>query len=336
MHLKFSSLTTGVLLAVSSLSFAGSMGGIIVEESPGKVSVPCHRSSWQLGVYGMYLQPSYSGQLPYLGSDSTTSSGGTTANTQNVLVKERWHWAWMIEGGYHFNCGSDITLSWLNHSNTINQSYFTSNLTVNQATSLYTNIPYSNTASTKLTFDRFDIEMGQHVDYGENKVIRFHGGIEFAKFDFTSTASGVRVSNSNYTNAQQKTAKFHGFGPRVGMDLSYYMIDGLAIYSKGAIAALVGKAKSQNIQGFVDPTVPSLTITYEDNQSKQIVPVIALNLGLKYTYSVYQNVYSLDLGYMWSDYIAIARNLNATTGRPTDSNFYLQGPYLGVRWLGQA
>lgn len=336
MHLNISSLPTGLLLAVSSLSFAGSMAGIIVEKSPEKVTLPCQRSSFQLGLYGMYLQPSYSGQLPYIDTNSTVSNSGSTASTQNINVNEKWDWAAMIEGGFHFNCGNDITVSWLHYKNDKTQSYRSSSLDIDPITFLYINFPFNGTATTSLTFNRIDIEIGQQVDFGEMMDIRFHGGFEYADFDFTMTANETGITDTRFTNYKQKTAKFNGFGPKIGMDLTYNVLDGLSVYGKSSVAALVWTTKSQNQQGFVDPTIPDLTTTFNGKQDNQIVPVIALNVGFQYTWVIFQNVYSLDAGYMWSDYMAIARNLDAETGRPTDANFYLQGPYIGIRWIGQA
>lgn len=340
MHLKISSFTTGVFLAFSSLTFAG---GMITEESPGNVTVPCQRSAFQLGIYGMYLLPSYSDQLSYLDSNTVLSNGATTATSQNVHVNEHWDWAGMVEGGYHFNCGNDVTVSWLYTQNSDNQTYNSSGLSFQNAPLIFLNFSYQNRENSKLTFYRLDAEMGQHVDFGEVKDIRFHGGFEYAHFEFTSRANGTGVSNSAITLAKSKSSKFNGIGPRIGMDLSYYVLDGLSIYGKSSIAALVGTTESQNMFAYVNPNTNNQTATFKDKRDNQIVPVIALKLGLKYTVSVYQNVYSLDAGYMWSDYIAIAHNLNPTipssqtsVGRPSDANFYLQGPYVGIRWLGQA
>ncbi len=336
MHLNISWLTTGFLLAVSSLSFSGGMGGVIVEESPAKVTIPCQRSSFHLGLYGMYLQPNYSGQLSYLGSNATVSTSGTIATTQNIHVDEKWDWAGMIEAGYNFNCGNDITISWLYHDNNQTHSYRSSDLFQDLDAGVFSNVPFNNTAATNLTFHRLDVEMGQHVDFGEIKDIRFHGGFEYASFDFTITANGTDVTGIGFANSSQKTAKFDGFGPRVGMDLSYYVLDGLSIYGKGSVAALVGTIKSQNRREDIDPLIGDFTITFNESRDNQIVPVIALKFGLNYSCAIYQNIFSLDAGYMWSDYMAIARNLDANTGRPSDANFYLQGPYLGIKWTGQA
>lgn len=334
MNSKMSSLSIGLCLTISSATFAG---GMVADETTGNVTVPCQRSAFQLGLYGMYFIPGYSDQLSYIFSNSTVSNNSTRSNNINIHVNEHWNWSGMIEGGYHFNCGNDIMVSWFHAQNSDNQNFISSNLSLSPL-NIFDNFQYRNSSSSKLTFNRFDAEMGQQVYFGEVKDIRFHGGFEYVQLEFASNTNGTGVINASFTQTLNKAVKFNGFGPRIGMDLAYYMLNGLSVYGKGSIAALVGKSYSTNVSGYTTPSVfaPGLTTVWNDKRDNQIVPVLSLKTGFKYTKIVYQNVYSLDVGYLWSDYIAIAQNLNPNTGRPSDANFYLQGPYVGIRWLGQA
>jgi hypothetical protein len=279
-----------VLALGSSAVFAGTMGPVC---TPGSVTVPCERTAWDFGVQALYLQ------------DSVSNEGGFSDSSNNG-----WGWGFKLEGSYHFSTGNDINVNWY-HLNK-NHNEFISSITVDGITATDVSL------HQKPEWDAVNFEFGQMVNFGEHKIIRFHGGAQYAHAERKVGAFGFVDGISTFGFAE---AKYNGFGPRTGLDMSYHFGNGLAIYANSAAALLVGDT-SISLLGIAPSSVTAITA----KRNNTIVPEVEAKLGATYTYSMAQGDLSLDAGYMVVNYF--------TAPTVSTRNFGVSGPYVGAKWVG--
>ncbi len=324
--LKLKKTAIAVLALGGSAVFAGTMGPVC---APGNVTVPCEHTAWDFGAQALYLQPSLAG-LGYVGSTQT----GTVSSYNDHGF--RWGWGFMIEGSYHFNTGNDLNLNWYhwNRSTTITPGAgFTTNTVVS---SYFPDVALQ----SKPKWDAVNLEFGQHVDFGDARFVRFHGGAQYARINmhralaaggYTPITAGVPGVATATPVAVEHNLTYNGFGPRVGADLVYGFGNGLGIYAKAASALLVG---SQGFNGAVSTIeIDSLRHSYFSGSRTQIVPEVESKLGAQYTYSMAQGDLSLDAGWMWLNYFNAAHE-GKGFGTEAQADFGLQGPFIGLKWVG--
>ena len=314
--------TAAAVLALSSSAvFAGSMGPVC---SAVNVTVPCESTAWDVGARALYLQPVYSGG----GYDYA----GINSSDRYVDFNKNWGWGFMIEGSYHFETGSDANLNWYHFGKSSNRSFSS---TGRDITRDFTG-DFSGTSYTDPKWDAVNLEFGQHVDFGEKKAIRFHGGVQYARIANTTRVSGAGTLNQaafsgSVAGSIERKPTYNGFGPRVGADMDYAWGNGLGVYANGGAALLAGSAK-------VSTTTAGTTFnTFTTSASKTaIAPELEAKLGLKYDYAVAQGDLTLDVGWMWVNYWNVTQSI--TNAVPTvnsqTGDFGVQGLYFGLKWLG--
>ncbi|WP_133128138.1 Lpg1974 family pore-forming outer membrane protein [Legionella nagasakiensis] len=327
--LNLKKTAVAVLAFGSSAVFAGTMGPVC---TPGSVTVPCENTAWDIGVQALYLQPIYTGPLAWTGSVSNAVGN----QSRHVDRDPEWSWGFKLEGSYHFNTGNDLNLNWYHLASKTRTRTFNAGFDIPDVvdvTDTYTN-------SFRPRWDAVNLELGQHVDFGQVKNIRFHGGVQFVriKTELTHNASGTvdvpGVTDGSVpasANASDEV-KFNGFGPRVGADLSYDVGNGLAIYANGATALLTGTSKFNRSGTATLGGVGTLPWSSSGSRTA-IVPELEAKLGAKYTYAMAQGDLSLDVGYMWVNYFH-AQQYTHFGLSDEDSDFGLQGPYIGLKWVG--
>jgi hypothetical protein len=328
-----------VLALSSGAVFAGTMGPVC---SAVNVTVPCESTAWDLGGKALYFQPSISGANA--GSSKTLTSGA--GQSVDVGRNPKWGWGFMIEGSYHFNTGNDLNLNWY-HVGTSRSGGFNGSTTItsNQSSllepasanieSLTINRVY-NTVDPK--WDMVNLEFGQHVDFGESKSIRFHGGFEFARLTANNSiamnGSAVTVlprTTPSFSTRLGTNPSYNGFGPRFGADMSYDWGNGLGIYANGATALLAGTSKYSTTATNVE-LGRSVTTS---GSSTVVVPELEGKLGATYSYATAQGDLTFDAGWMWINYFNAVRSQSASVfSNTSDGNFGMQGVYFGLKWLG--
>lgn len=322
--LNLKKTAVAVLALGSSAVFAGTMGPVC---APGNVTVPCERTAWDVGAQALYLQPVFSpnGVLTpvAIGNNLSANYGNYNPNYQ---------WGFQIEGSYHFGMGNDVDINWyhLDNTNTKSGTY--------QTTSTGTVYPFDISVTPK--WDQVNVEFGQHVDFGDMKSLRFHGGVQYARASTSFTGQAL-VSGVTYQEFQSTT--YNGFGPRGGVDMNYELGNGFSVYGKGAGAVLVGTAGFHNEVSNLN-TAQDYTSGF--GSKTQIVPELEGKLGVKYDYAMAQGDLTLDVGWMWVNYFNAqlegADGANAfagvtnhnNTGLVSSNDFGLQGLYFGAKWLG--
>ena len=317
-------VTALVAVGSSSVLFAGTMGPIC---TPGHVTVPCSQSGWDIGARALYLSPSYAG----LGYDGRIQSGsGSATQSQYVNSNYRWGFGFMVEGSYHFSTGNDLNLNWYHWDKTTSHNEPSSTLSNNH-------VDFYGTISARLKprWDAVNLEFGKHVNLDDTTFVRLHGGAQYTRIvtqrTITSTGSlGVGHIPTNIPAYSNVIMTFNGFGPRVGADLAYDCYKSLTIYAKGAATLLVGP------QGF-HSTYSAAAVYGDGNQISGsftgIVPELESKLGASYSYTLPQGNLSVDLGWMWLTYIS-AQNLDNSYGVTHETSFGVQGPYAGLKWVG--
>lgn len=307
------------VVAIAALSastvFAGGMGPIC---SAVNVTVPCESTAWDFGARALYFEPvSTSGAYNYVAQNP---------NGNFVNYPNNWAWGFMIEGSYHYGTGNDANLNWY-HVNRSASKTLSGSLVFPYATTPTNAI---GTASSDPKWDAVNLEFGQRVDFGENKNIRFHGGVEYARA--ANSVSIAMANGTTYTSSLSANPTFNGFGPRLGADMSYDWGNGLGVYANGAGAVLVGTAKTN--QSAALTSLGSNFSTYANNSQTMISPELEAKLGIKYDYAMAQGDLTLDLGWMWINYFNVQSAQLSTGFDVVNSDFGLQGLYFGLKWLG--
>ena len=314
--------TAMVVLAFSSHAvFAGTMGPAC---SPGGVTVPCVSSAWEFGGQALYLQSRYSG-VGFLGNVQNAVSPASASKASYPALNDNWGWGFKLDAAYHFYTGNDLNLNWYHYSEKTERTVivpiggvFTDNVT-NE---------YNGTvnASRRPHWDAVNLEFGQHVDFSEHTAIRFHGGVQYVRIN---TQESFFSPNSSMTTSNDETITYNGFGPRVGLDMTYNWGNGLAMYANSATALFIGPSSFKDIGvGPAGPTWYALS-----GSTTAIVPEVEIKLGATYTYAMSLGNLTLDAGWMWLNYFNAQQNSGGGFGMQ-ESDFGLQGPYIGLKWLG--
>ena len=310
-----------VLAFSSSAVFAGTMGPVC---TPGSVTVPCANSAWEFGGQALYLQSRYSGSsfLGYVQNAANTELSYPSAN-------DNWGWGFKLEAAYHFYTGNDLNLNWYHYNETTDRTvivptggFFNDNVTNDYNGSV--------SASRQPHWDAVNLEFGQHVDFSEQSNIRFHGGVQYVRIN---TQESFFSSTSSWTTSTSETITYNGFGPRVGLDMTYNWGNGLAMYANGATALFIGPSQF-NETGVGLPSEPPFSTWFAlSGSTTAIVPEVELKLGATYTYAMALGNLTLDAGWMWVNYFNSQQNSGGGNGIQ-QSDFALQGPYIGLKWLG--
>lgn len=337
--LNLKKTAVAVLAFGSSAVFAGTMGPVC---TPGSVTIPCPRTAWDFGAQALYLQSTHT-NADYFGS--VVSGGGS----ENYLhVPNPWGWGFMIEGSYHFNTGNDLNLNWYHTDVGANQSFpigagqsFVDVWADNWAPGASVSTNVSN------KWDAVNLEFGQHVNFGEFVNVRFHEGVEYVHIKNSQTFNGTVVSapatgGTSIPQSINSYSTYNGFGPRVGADVGYGWNNGFSVYAKSAMSVLVGT--NRFTRNSSDPTfattagslvLPALSTS---GTISTVNPELEAKLGASYSYAMAMGDLSVDIGWMWVNYFNViqksATPSSAGRGYIRSSDFGLQGPYVGLKWVG--
>lgn len=316
--LQYKKTIATIMVISSSTAFAGGMGISCTAEG---VTVPCENSAWGFGIQALYLQPIATADFGYSTYTGTVTSNSLTT-TYNGNAHD-WSWGYKLEGSYHFNTGNDLNINWYHLDNSTTNK-FKGVVQILDIAGL--GVVDNYTLTTKPQWDAGNIEFGQHVDFGEMKNIRFHGGVQYARINITSE---IYANNTSVTGRNNFSSSFNGFGPRLGADMSYDWGYGLSAYANGAAAILVGTSKF-NVAGNL--ATANFLITNSGND-RLVVPELEAKIGAKYTYDIDSGDLITDFGYMWQNYFNAQYN-NQAGLLEHKSDFSVHGLYLGFKWIG--
>jgi len=316
-------ITLAVLgLSISSIGMAGMYAAPPAPACvPGDVTVPCEAKKWDIGIRALYLKSLYDADAVY----------ATAINRPDYFdeIDNDWGWGYRIEGSYHYNTGSDITMNWTHYDTDAYQSGLQSPFIT------IAPIPLPNAQfnlDMNNLFDQVNLVLGQHVDMGLVKNARFYGGLQYARIR-TETLS--RFTNIPFTNFQRTTySDMKGVGPVVGIDYSYDVSHGFSVVANAATSVLYGNGHHSTI--FI--SAPSSVVVASFNASKKlVVPSLEAKLGVNYAYVAPMGTLNLEAGYQALNYFNAFQTLGTSgLNSLTDTDFGLYGPYFGVNWVGNA
>jgi|LauGreDrversion4_2_1035121.scaffolds.fasta_scaffold308128_1 hypothetical protein len=319
-----------VIALGSTAAFAGTMGPVC---SAVNVTVPCETCAWDVGGRALYLQSGAN-----TGTQSFTLTQGN--NRYNGGVSPQWGWGFQLEASYHYSTGNDMNLNWYHYRNTTTNAYGGPALAFNRPNNQAFSVTTAS-SSVNPQWDQVNIEFGQHVDFGENKFARVHGGFNFSRTGIAGTGvfNGIDQTINptdpfRVTTTKNYAATYNGFGPRVGMDLNYEWGNGVGVYADGALSVLAGSSKSSVITS--DALLPARNNAYSSSQSK-VVGELDAKVGMMYTYAMAQGDLSLDVGWVWAHYTNPTTELyDFNTGNQNgfEEAFGIQGLYFGAKWVG--
>ena len=303
--LKIISLTSlGLLISINSL-YAGTMGPVCVPESS---TIPCESNAWDFGVYALYLNPVYGANLSYLGA----AQCGLTSTW--IADDPDWDWGYKIEGSYHFGKGKDLNINWYHFDQTTNKAIYINTPPADLA------IPVTYKVNPK--WDAVNFEIGQLVNYGENKRIRYFGGVQYTRLDHDISI------NFSPDIAAQGNIQYRSAGPRLGMDFNYDIIGGFSLYANAAATMLLGEGKFDQTSYFNN------TVVGINRGSKDVVvPEFEGKVGARYNYPLASSLLSIDAGYMVVDFRAPIHAVSPG-GFIRECDFSLSGVYFGAKWIG--
>lgn len=313
----------GVMLALSlscSAVFSGTIGSAC---EANHVTTLCEGTFWDFGARALYLTPAYSaGDYRYAGVDNATG--------QYEDFNQNRGWGFFLEGSYHYETGSDVNLN-LYHFGKSMHKLFDGDIDFFRGREAELGV-----SDIKPQWNALNLEFGQYVSFGENKHVRFHGGLQYARITIDERLSGSnpRGLHNDFSFNFQRKSTYNGFGGRVGADMLYDLGHDIGIYSNFAAAILAGYDKARF--DFQDNTQIPFTLSASKSA---IVPEVEAKLGIKYDYGMAMGDLTFDLAWMWFNYF------NATQAIPSDfilrtapstiaGSFGYQGLYFGLHWLG--
>jgi hypothetical protein len=328
-----------VIALGSTAAFAGTMGPVC---SAVNVTVPCENTAWDFGGRALYLQPT---------SDVGYGTRTTTQNTASVTTgaNPAWGWGFQLEGSYHYSTGNDFNLNWYHFRSGGSTNVLGANVNGFVANKLFpgsgvTGLAAGTATSVSPAWDQVNMEFGQHVDFGENKFARLHGGMNFSRvaasgYQFTQLASNTAAVTTGPYKTENYSSVYNGFGPRVGMDLNYEWGNGVGVYATGALSVLAGSSKASVTRANWVTTADGFNNGF--NRSA-VIPELDAKLGAMYTYAMAQGDLSLDIGWVWAHYtnalIGVHSDSLSTTQLSqfdkTTNDFGIQGLYFGMKWVG--
>lgn len=305
-----------VMLIVGSTSaFAGSMGPVCTS---GEVTIPCVGNDWDIGLYALYLQPSYNGSpITNDGTLKNFNYFGSVDSDNETFLHDRvmgWQWGFKLEAAYRFNSGNDANINWYHWQDTTKERRIR-----DDGFEEFVNITLLQ-PKVKADFNAVNVEFGQSVNLDQFKTMRLQAGMQYAQLTREETIISTNTSTLEDGSLGIEPLPirhfidgFNGVGPRVGVDLAYSWIQGLGFYANGAVGILIGKSKYY-INEFERQSRASFTA---------IIPELEAKAGATFTYAMIPGDIKLNLGYMVVNYFRPYKGVD----------FGLQGPYVGLKWM---
>lgn len=312
-----------MLSFLTGLSYAGTMGPQCVGAS---ILTPCEQKAWLISGQALYLIPS----TQIYGSPYILSSG---RESMSYGLAPDWGWGFRFEGAYLFGMGHDLNINWY-HYRQLNdeRNKLGGQLSYTYQSNDYDILNDYQYNSINPQWDQINIEIGQLMLFSSHKTMRVHAGAQFS-----------RVANQTYTYSIEETYKnsidvlntgenisaystFNGFGPRLGMDLSYLWDNGIGLYAKGSGFLLGGTTKSNFL-------VADSQVRKDSNLTRAVAGIEG-RIGVNYHYIFHYGQLDADIGWLWDTYVnALAYRDSFSSNATSFSNFEIQGLYMGLKWV---
>lgn len=203
-------------------------------------------------------------------------------------------------------------------------------------------------------FDEVDLDYGIFLNLGDRLLMNLYSGVSFMRIE--------QVLHSKFVSADGSTVRiikvpssFMGFGPQLGFDFTYRIVDGFHFNGAADGSLFVGTQKNHTKFEAFSPALAGLGITPPNEQKTnvhsrtQVVPGFEGKLGLSYVYNYGQHyMFKIEAGYQAQIYLNAIQSVDigsevitppflpdivgvfARTFEQNLSNFALAGPYLTI------
>lgn len=338
-----------VAMSVSPLTFAGTYTPPVCTSHA--VTIPCESTAWDVG-FEVFWANATPDDLNYA---YTTNIGDNAFSYKRQEVE--YQFGFELDVSMHFATGNDLTVRWERSHNDHRDNFVapltdTSRVITNYGVdgSLFFNsnkvvVPGDAVSSQyRYNFDAVNAEFGQHIDVGDDMDLRLHGGLQYARIDFTktlqyTTAKGAQGS-TNITNSLVTESDFDGLGARMGLDADYYVGQGFGVVGRGAIGLIVGNIESQ-LLAYNDATGSGATLSgtgtavlkevINFESENVVVPTALIKAGVNYGNDMFYGHVNFEAGWRWEGYFQSIRFVPNVAAEV--SSFTLAGPYLSVSYV---
>jgi len=266
-------------------------------DSRTNIRIPNPNSKWEVGVQYLLVQPAVSPRSPTLDPQPGMGQSGLR-----------------LEGAYGWDTGNDVNINW---THLFERSWGNDTVLIDGLT---------NHTEVSTAFDAINVEFGQKFLVGDRATYRLHFGAQFARIQSTHTGTDTAIPVDLVVLNQSAKSTYTGGGPRIGVDAAYDIGWGFNLVGHTALALLFGNSKTTIAEDIIllDPATANFS-------SNTTVPAIEGKLGVQYDYlTPYNGTLSTELGYQTVSYQGA---LNAAI---LQSNFSFHGPYIGLKWSGNA
>lgn len=284
-------------------------------------------SEWEFGGSALYLRPSMGG---YVLPGQLQSSGDVGQIRNYANWSPDWSWGFKLDAAYHFDTKNDLNLNGYHLADTTHYVFSQQLDSNSQGTA--TKTFRSGSSDVSYNWNVLNLEFGRTIDFSPLKRVRLHLGAQYNRIATETQSAGVATILA-VTNPYSRTltGNFYGYGPRAGVDAAYGWANGFGLYGNAALSILIGNKQ------FSDTGNVTTTPTLYNASYFAITPGIEAKMGASFTHSLAQGALTVDTGWMWVDYVnALPYRLvlSSVQSAPREADFAVQGPYVGLKWLG--
>jgi|SRR5882672_4231758 len=221
-------------------------------------------------------------------------------NAVSNVNDDSYDWGMYTQVGYLFPCtGNDLT---------VNYTYFH---------------PSNKDDNERIDLDNVDLEFGQRLTAGDFDIRMF---------------SGIRYGHINYSvndDVQSLTSKFHGFGPRVGIDARYQLSSGFGLDTHLNTGLVVGtlSSKYQNKE-YAEKSDPISSNANQYESMTQVMSNASAKIGLDYTCPMSCGnktpaaLLAFEVGYQTDHYFKALKNVSSGQSGELSTS----GPYVEIKY----
>ncbi|MDF1758307.1 MAG: Lpg1974 family pore-forming outer membrane protein [Legionellaceae bacterium] len=281
--------------------------------------------TWVIGGHALYLKT----QVGNNGLQTKNTAAEQDPSLVSTLgLNPGYSFGFQLEGTYHLTKDNDLSINWYRLRYSDSDSHYIEQpgdwpapFSIYGQTSLSSG---DTTVKINNQWDAVNLEYGHRIQFATNDNVRIHAGAQYARVADSTFFSG-QLNFSGVSGFRQFNfhPAFNGFGPRVGVDLTHHFESHLTAYINGAVAVLAGSHKDQASMSRVGNYLTS----YVNNTL--VVPEVDGKIGLAYTHQLAQGELSLDIGWLWVNYIDA---LAAPVYPVLLGKFGAQGAYFGLKW----
>lgn len=339
-HLSLSVLALGITtLSSTPVAFAGTYTPPTCTSLG--VSVPCDATAYGAGFELFFVNATVNDQL-YAYNEVFADN-----NQFFDDLDSDYDIGFELNASFRFGTGKDLTARWEHIDTSVTQTRTTLSNGFGQTVSLtgfdITNSSFFDnndfviaggtplSAKFKYDFDAVDLEMGQHIDLGDNMDLRVHAGLQYLHIDFTKSLDEITcVERETYIEMETDT---DAIGGRVGVDAAYFLGKGFHLVGHASFSLLMGDIDTE-LRGYSDTANDRKLVlreTHHFESDYSVIPAGMLKTGLNFGTDILNGHAMLEAGWRWEGFYQSLR-WDPQPGSAFE-NFTFSGPYLMASFL---